>query len=68
MQGHQPEVKVPLGVQKSEPSIEVLLLWLQAGDPTEVRLGNIALRFDWATCTHAVKQRVTRTQVREVSA
>ena len=38
MQGHQPEVKVPLGVQGSEPSAEVLLLRLYAGDPMGVRL------------------------------
>ena len=68
MQGHQLKVKVPSGIQESELSTEVSLLRLQAGDPTEVRLGNVALRFDWATYTHAVKQRVTRTQVREVSA
>ena len=68
MQGHQLEVKVPSGVQESEPSAEVSLLRLQAGDPTEVRLSNVALRFDWATCTHAVEQRVTRTQVRVASA
>ena len=68
MQGHQLEVKVPTGVQESEPSAEVSLLRLHAGDPTEVRLGNVALRFDWATCTHAVEQRVTRTQVRVASA
>jgi len=28
MQGHQPKVKVPLGIQKSEPSTEVSLLRL----------------------------------------
>jgi len=43
MQGHQPEVNVPLGIQESEPSTEVSLLRLQAGDPTEVRRGNVAL-------------------------
>jgi len=68
MQGHQLEVKVSLGVQESEPSAEVSLLRLQVSDPTEVRLSNVVLRFDWATCTHTVKQRVIRTQVRVASA
>jgi len=61
MQGHQPKVNVPLGVYESEPSVDVPLLRLQAGDPTEVRLGNVALQFDWATCMHAVEQHIIRT-------
>ena len=65
MQGHQPEVKVPSGVQESEPSAEVSFLRLQAGDPTAVRLGNVALWINWATCTYAIKQCVIRAQVRE---
>ena len=68
MQGHQLEVKVPSGVQESEPSTEVSLLRLQAGDLMEVRLSNIVLWFDWATYTHTVEQCVTRTQVRVASA
>jgi len=68
IQGHQPKVNVPLGVHESKPSAEVPLLQLQAGDPTEVRLDNIALQFNWATCTHAVEQHMTKTQVREASA
>jgi len=68
MQGYQLKVKVLLGIQESELSIEVSLLRLQAGNPTEVRLGNIALCFNWATYTYAIKQCVIRTQVREVSA
>ena len=46
MQGHQPKVNVLSGVQESEPSTEVSLLQLHAGDPTEVRLGNVVLRFN----------------------
>ena len=38
MQGHQLEVKVPLGVQESEPSAEVLLLRLYTSDLMGVRL------------------------------
>ena len=38
-----------------------IALRLHAGDLMEVRLGNVALRFNWAAYTHAVEQRVTRT-------
>ena len=61
MQGHQLKVKVLLGIQESEPSIKVSLLQLQAGDLIEVHLGNIALRFNWATYIYAVKQCIIRT-------